>query len=460
MAKSEDRYRKILSKFTREELIDLLVNLALRDKTLGQELEFAASRSDPKLAVKHARALIQSYLKPYNYQKAPIPSRHIPRACQGAQLVLEQAEAAAENGEYLLAAELYLCVIQEVLPVIQYGDYSDGEIGSLVEDALDGLTRLSEAELPAAVAEQLSNAMLQEAKQPDYHDQTYMRLDLLTGSVRLAKTAEQRQELDQYFTQIVNPQSGSETELDLAAGAASLQHGLILQAAGPEKATEYVHNHLHFPKLREIAIQAALDRQDYQLAETLCRQGEAANGQYYDNGTRWREYLYQVYEQSARLDEQRRLARDLILEGEFDYYAKLKATFPAEDWPKVYPMLLRAIEKPKHYRAKRVYPLILVAEGELAKLMEYVREEPERIEENYSYLLERYPEEVREVFMEHIINTARQVSKRYEHYRVTSLIHKFGEAFGKDQAAKAVRTVILTFPNRTALQDELKKLEL
>jgi len=59
--------------------------------------------------------------------------RSVSRAVEGAQVVAEKAIEAADTGDWMLAARMNFCILEEMLDLLQAADDSDGTIGSVIE---------------------------------------------------------------------------------------------------------------------------------------------------------------------------------------------------------------------------------------------------------------------------------------------------------------------------------------
>jgi len=49
--------------------------------------------------------------------------------------VLERAEQTATEGDYKRSLELYLCILHEMLALLESADDSDGDIGGVIESS-------------------------------------------------------------------------------------------------------------------------------------------------------------------------------------------------------------------------------------------------------------------------------------------------------------------------------------
>ncbi|BCJ85672.1 hypothetical protein skT53_06570 [Effusibacillus dendaii] len=107
---------------------------------------------------------------------------------------------------------------------------------------------------------------------------------------------------------------------------------------------------------------------------------------------------------------------------------------------------------------KEIYTRILVEEQETARLLEFVKKHPARVEDFHTYLLERFPEETKELFQAHIENTANRSSTRKHYQDVCRIIRMLQRAGGETEAQQSVRMLLAKYPRKSALREELIKL--
>jgi len=177
---------------------------------------------------------------------------------------------------------------------------------------------------------------------------------------------------------------GSWSSRYLAERIAAIRHRLILKFEGEARAAEFLEQNINFPLFREKAIKDALAKKEYDRVERLALEGEQRNREMPGLVSKWKKARYEAYRLSGRLDKQRDLAVEFILDGSFDYYKELRATYPDDEWASVYPGIIKALEGQKGYRDN--YPAILIEEGEREKLLEYVKAEPARVTRYHRHL--------------------------------------------------------------------------
>ncbi|WP_238540379.1 hypothetical protein [Paenibacillus mucilaginosus] len=204
-----------------------------------------------------------------------------------------------------------------------------------------------------------------------------------------------------------------------------------------------------------------MDQRNYEEAIRLALDGEQLDTERRHPGTvkHWKKLRHEAYRASGQLEEQRKLAEELLLDGDYDYYLKLKSTYTPEEWKGVYLELLPRLEHSGRSYYFDPYPRILIEEQETARLLDYVSREPSLIEQFYPQLVSEYPDEVYKLFKDYIMQTAKAASNRSNYRNVCRMISMLAKAGGVDAARHCVGTLQALYPRRSALQDELRSVK-
>lgn len=460
---AEEKFTGLLSKLSKDELINIIVSLSIEYEEIGRKIEFTLDRNSNEQEVENSRALIRSYIDKHSDRDGYLLYRQVHDACRGAEMVLERAEEAFDDEEYILALELYLCIIHEMLSALSFADDSDGNIGGEIAESLIGIATLTEEELTEDIRKTIFNILLKESTLKDYNGWDDWRLELLGACTELANEENLRKILEQQFDLITQGMARTDNSWSakyLNEGISNMRFRLVELNDSGEKAAKYIENNLKYSHFREMAINGALKDEDYKRAEELCIGGEENDKVSPGLVDQWKRYRYQIYELTGQIDEQRKVAFDFILDGDFDYYKKLKATYLSDEWKKHYPDIIRILEAKKDYAYSRVYSNILIEENEHDKLLSYVKESPSRIEKFYKHLIPCFKDEVFSLFTLHILNESKRAFQR-SHYRdVCSKIRILNKAGGNEVAKDIVNTLLMTYQKKPAFKDELSKLRL
>jgi len=202
-----------------------------------------------------------------------------------------------------------------------------------------------------------------------------------------------------------------------------------------------------------------MQNKDYDHVIHLTLDGEVKDRNLHGLVKDWKGYRYEAYKLSGKLDEQRDLAVEFILDGSFDYYKKLKSTYKTDEWSTVYPRILYRLEKTAH-RFSPFKASILIEEGDKEKLLEYVKKRPSSITTCYKHLIPEYREEVYKLFVGHIEQEASKANNRRAYQGVCAIIHELIQAGGKDQALAVREKLLKLYPKKPAFRNELQMVRL
>ncbi|MCL4514470.1 MAG: SWIM zinc finger family protein [Firmicutes bacterium] len=454
------RIKEILSNRSREELAEFLAAIAAEYEEIADriELDFARSNNDDEL--KKYVKLIQTYLRQHSDPDGFISFREAAGAVEGARMALKKADDAAASGESLHALDLYLCVLREMASAIQYADDSNGYIGGVIEETLNAIEILvNEEDLPSdvTVSETIFKKLLEESANDLYDGWSDWQLSLLSSCSDLATTPERRKAFESHLDSMEDKaDDDSWSSGYMLQRISMIRYQMISDFDGKDRAEEYLEEHLDLPDFREMAIKDALERQDYPRAEKLALQGEKHDTGLYGLVKKWKQFRYEACRLSGQVDKQRDLALELTLEGSFEYYLNLKHTYPEGEWKTVYPEIISRMEARREHHD--TYTRILIEEGELQKLLDYVRARPFYIDRFYTLLIPAFAEEVYEIFARQIFEEASRASSRNGYREVCSLIQTLAEAGGREQAREIAQSLLEKYPRKPAFKEELLKL--
>ncbi|WP_291300365.1 hypothetical protein [Desulfosporosinus sp. BICA1-9] len=379
-------------------------------------------------------------------------------AVKGADLVLEKAHFALEQNKPVHALQLSLCVIQEMMDLLQGADDSDGVIGEIIEESLAFIDEMSgDIELKPIHKETMFNKLIEEASHRRYVGWTDWRIDLLESCSELADTSDLRGKLEKYLILMLENEEGDSWGVNYLAERVNLiRYHLVEKHDGQKKAQEFIKNNLQYSNFREMAIESAMNKKDYDYVIKLTLDGEDKDKSLRGLVNQWKKYRHEAFKLSGKIDEQRGMAMDFILDGSFDYYEELKNTYATNEWPSVYPKIIFLLENQKK-TYQDVYTRILIEEGEKQKLLEYVQGSPSSVETYYRHLIPEFKEEIYLLFLQHIEQCAARAGNRKDYQRVCAIIRNLKKAGGKERTSEIIQKLFNKYANRPAFRDELSR---
>lgn len=450
--------RKILSKRTKEDLIGFLVKISAENEEIGQRIELDFSDGNDEEEIRQCVKLIRAYVGKNSDRHGFVDYDNTYEATEGAGLVLEKARAALKKKKNIQALTLALCVVHEMIALLESADDSDGFIGGNIDEAFEFIEEITKVEdLNSSDREIIFNKLAKEAAGRRYEDWTDWKLHLLKCCSELANTQILRDACEKLLAQTAKEKDGGSWNGSYLIEQINLiRYNMIKKNDGPGKARNFIDENLKYSSFRKMAIENAMREKDYDTVERLALDGENLDNDKLGLVQQWMEYRYAAYQKAGNLEKQRAVAMRFILDGRFEYYMELKRTYRTDDWHAVYPQIISRLESQKKTYS-RIYPQILIEEAEKQKLCEYVKNRPSEIEYYYKHLLPEFKNEVYGLFMQHIEETAANSDNRKDYRRVCAIIRTLKKAGGREQAAQAKQKLLMKYPNRPAFKDELSR---
>lgn len=458
MKNEEPGIDQILSARTKEELIDFLIEIAAENEEVKQRILLELDDGDDEEDILKAVSLIHTYIRNNSDRHGFVNYRDTDNAVYGAELVLEKAETAVDEENVVHAVNLALCVVREMVDLIQNADDSSGTIGGVIEHGFSLIEEIIEdTEISPFEKRTIFESLIKEASHRRYDGWTDWRLNYLESASRLSDTPELRNKLENQMSIFAkNEDIDSWSGSYFAEKVNQIRYNMILQNDGEQKALEFIDQNLQFSSFRKMTIDRAMQNKDYDQVIKLTLDGEAKDKNLRGLVNDWREYRYKAYKLLGKLDGQRGVAMDFILDGSFEYYKELKNTYSIDEWVGVYPKIIFLIEN-QNRSYSNIYTEILIEEGEKEKLLEYVKKSPSSVESYYKHLIPEFKEEVYELFIKYIEQAALRANDRRGYQGVCAIIRNLKKAGGKEQALDIKQKLFNLYAKRPAFRDELTR---
>lgn len=456
--KMDINLRRLLSERTKEELVNLLVGIAFEYEDVMSRIELSFNAGTEKDELKKSVALIRSYINKYCDNDDYIDYYDTPKAVKGAEMVLDNARYYIEMDKVEHAVDLALCVLREMVNLIENADDSDDAIGFIISQCFDLINEIiAGTNLTAVCKESILDKLLREDVNPLYSGWPDWRLDLLNASVRLADNPRLREKVEERLASVIHAENkGDNGDDNFAEQIHLIRYGIIDKFDGAEKGIDYIKQNIAYPEFRKMAIEAAFSEQNYDEVIRITQDGETQDQDKPGLVNRWRECRFKAYKQMGKVDQLRELAMSFILSGSIEYYRELKSTYNASEWPDVYPGIILALEE-KQRTIQPVYTEILIEEGEKEKLLDYVKKDVSRVRQYYNHLVPEYSDIVYKMFRQYIEYCAELADSRNKYKGVCAIIRDLKKAGGRTQATEIKEMLVKKYPRKKAFQDELSR---
>ena len=445
-ADREKNLEDILGSLDRQTLISIILEFADKDKRIKEELSLRYAKGTDIL--KHARNVIKSAVASVK-RRGFVEYRDVSRATEGAYTVLQMSDDKRKADDTLSSVLLCIVVLEEMMDLIDCCDDSNGHVGGAVSHAIGKIEKA--VETAPGREEKLFDLVFNHALNTRYDGWTHWRLDLLSVVIPLCENRANRDKMEQYISERQNASTDERRQKYEVQELQKLQYDLIMRFDGEKAAAEFIEQRLGNSDFRRMAIRTAMAGGQYDKALDLCIDGEYADKHSAGLFNRWRELQYEIYEKTGDTRKQKTLGSDFVLNGDFEYFPKLKALYAEDEWPSV---LQGILEKLGENDRRGVYVKILLHEKLKLRLLDYCKKHVHAIDSYYTHLLPECRNDIDILFTKYIRERAARAYDRKQYNEVCTLIRHYKEACGK--AAYEFRDELAAeYVKRPAFLDEL-----
>jgi hypothetical protein len=428
------------------------MEIAKRDRRVKESLLLRyAEKTD---SIKHARNIIKSTIEAVAH-RGYVEYRDTSSATDGADTVLHMIDERIDSNDIYDAISLCIVVLEEMMELMDCCDDSDGIVGNTIDAALERVGEAVESIPEAQIDDkQIFDVIFNHALDSIYGEWTDWRMELLFNLIPLCGNTANREKIEKYVSKQQNVETDSWSKDYENQQLQKLQYEIIERFDGKSAADAFVEQYLENSDFRRIAIKKAMAGRQYEKALKLCLDGENNDSSKAGLVDEWKEFRYAVYERTNNQEAQKELAMELLLNGNFDYFKKLKAFYQGNKWSAVLEKILKRLEIKDN---RGIYVNILIHEKLKLRLLEYCRRNPRTITSYYTHLLPEYKKDIGEMFVKNISESAAYAGGRSHYRNICSLIGQYKKACGS-AAAHALRDELKTkYANRPAFLDELSK---
>ncbi|KXH87014.1 SWIM zinc finger domain-containing protein [Sporosarcina sp. HYO08] len=437
----------VLENLPHEKLVEILVELAAGDPVLRDKLIFSYVKLEDEQEVYQCKRLIDSIVRRYKGKEGYITYRYTGDFAEELSVLLDKIET-LENP--LVAIEISELLMGEAIEALHYTDDSDGDIGGLLDQTIEMMNHVVTVQTDPTKQKMLLDKILQLTKEQYFED---FEIELLDICVRLAVTEELRSVLMNELQTRLMPSIERRTDHYANERILNLMYDIMETHGSTEEALQFLHDNVKYSSFRERLMQHGMDEGNYENVIALAFAGERQDRDYRGLLTRWKKWRYEAYKQLKSSKEQSKMGRELLKEGNFEYYWDLKE-LAAGDETALYEQLKKELAINHH----RMYLQLIEAEKDIDALLDYVHKNPSTIEQYMEYLLDDHEETVIHLFEEHIKIMAEAASNRSRYKEVCQALRRFQKVAGSEMQSQLVEELETAYKRRPAFLDELGKI--
>lgn len=444
--------KEILESISKEELINIIIELTQKNKTLKESIIFKYSDCDDKEELNKCRKLIKSIVKKYQGRQNFIEYHQTYLFTEEIREILNKSVKVKNK---LLAIDMVLLVIEEGIDALQYADDSDGEIGQLVSDAICYMQDIGDNTKDDNTKNKIFEKLLKLSANKIFDGWDDYRIEILNICTTFADTKEHKNKLKSKIEDLMDTNSDDYYGKYKNEKLLELQYYLIVDDSSEEDVEKFIEDNIEYTIFREISIGRYLDKKDYDKVISLAIGGEEKDRQYKGLVSRWKDIRYSVYKELGLSDEQEKLAKELLIDGNFEYYKELKRLSKSHDF---YEKLKIEIKKDTKYQS-HIFIKLIEEENDLEEMIELIRQNMSSVEYYAPKLIDKYKYEVIDIYEKYIKSISQSSSNRSNYKDVCRKIKDYASIAGKEKQSEIINYLISIYKKRPAFIDELSKIK-
>lgn len=440
--------KQLLEEQSKEKLIACLLDLSRDIEGVSERLMFKFSEQDG--SIESSRNLIRNSVERFA-MGGFVSWKYVDDALQGAYTVLETIREQIEASKLRFALQLALMVLEEVADMIGYADDSSGDISNVMMDALGNVEEVCELAVDFSSEEEKMTIFQFIRKAAEKQSLADWEEDLLYAMILLCDTVERKNTFKEILNRLEH--SAAEHQDDWRRkyelqSAQNIRKAFLEKTEDKQTVEAYMLQNIANDRFRKELLKQAAAVKDYNKLLSLLPR---------DSRKQWRELELIAYEGLGDVEKQRQILRELIVEGKQDYYDKLKALYPHEEWSAVRDEMLDELAAQSSIYS--IYADIVIKEKLWQRLLVLCEQRRTDIERYYSYLAEDYAEEAKGIYKKAILMEAAQASNRSHYKAVCRLLKSFKRDCGKAETYELIEQLAITYKKRPAFLDELGKVK-
>lgn len=229
----------------------------------------------------------------------------------------------------------------------------------------------------------------------------------------------------------------------------------LLQYHGTKKELEqYIERHIEISTFREMYFENLMKIQHYEQAIQIAIEGEEKAEWRPMELNKWKNLKYEAYKAKGDLKNQESLAREFLLQGNFDYYHDLKQIHK-QDYQSFYIDLKEELREKKY----SIFLHLIEQENDLEEIMNCIRKNPNTLLKYIDLVIPKYREEVLANYQWLIENKAFKANTRNMYKEVCNLIVDYRKHDNEQNVKLLIEKLKKENIRRRAFIDELNKIE-
>lgn len=452
----KDKLEEVLNSLSKEELIHIVVDLAKKDKMFNDSLILKYLKGDNEKELKNCKKLIKSIVKKYCGRGDFISYRQAYYFACDMDNVLEKS---ISTEDIMLSVDIALLVLDEAIEAFQYADDSNGDIGMLVSKTMETISTIidEDTEIDIKVKRQLFKKLLKKSESEIFDGWNDFRISMFKICAQFADIKEFREKLTEKIESMIDSNSDNEYKKYSNESMLHILYEIIDDYGTKEESEEFIHNNINFSSFRELLINKYIAAKNYEKVIELTFEGEKQDKKYPGLIHKWEKIRYDAYKNLAMKKEQEELGRELLIQGDVEYYKDLKEL--ADNKKEFYDDLKEELKNSKDWRSEQVLIDIIYRENDIDEIMDYVRNNKASIEKHVDAIKDKFYDEAIGIYKDYIKYEAERSNNRSHYKGVCAIIKRYKKIAGKGNAQEIINQLKEKYIRRPAFLDELGKIK-
>lgn len=441
--------KELLNEQSKERLVELILTVGKKHPSFMKEVELEVTPQENEIVI--AERVIRQHLKAGQDRNGFIKWGKTVKALKGIELIQERIDRHIDEGNLNVALDLALLCLQYGLEALECGDDSSGDLSGCVEYSIELIHSVIEGNRwNASQKKQIFNDVEEMIFSEGLEQWEQWQLDLLVACIPLCDN----DPCEQQFNTIIEL-LGDKHQLTWRADYVTdrirkIKHSLKSAHMTDDEAERYLQQHPAETDLRERLIESAFEKENYEKVLQLVEQGMEKAG---IGHLQWKEYAFRAQASFQNKPEMKKLAEELLLIGQREYYGHLKSLYESDEWKEKCEELLDALKMKNSY----LYGYLIVEEQQIVRILAYCQQHRNAIVDYYQHLTGFYDKEVMELFATLIAEDAQFATNRSQYKAVAQLIAKMKLAGHPERATEIINQLKRQYYRRPAFVEELNK---
>lgn len=462
-APPQESLEQILSFMPRKSLEAVILEYAGREPEIMDYI-FAKKALNTSTSDKEQyRKIIKDSISAAKDRHGFIGYWQVSKAVRGVEMVLDKAEEFISQSDVKKSFPIYQCVLEEMVPLLQEADDSNGEIGSVIEDAFEGLSicaRLAKGELRKKLLDYFFN----EFEHKRYEGWSDWKWHFLEMTAQMAAVPDEQERLFKKLDQSIKADGKSKDDWSVRYDIETvlrIKLTVLERMETDKEVWDFLQTHISYPAMRQCAIEKAFERKDFALVKKLCQEGEVLSKEQNLHGivNAWRVWMLRASEAECNIPEIKKYTLSLFLDtGDFDYYKRYKKCFSANEWKEEVERVINLSGEPKGYCQDRTAQ-IFIQEQKWNDLLAYAQKNiSSYILEFYGkYLIPRFPQEMAIMYEKVIIEELAPSAGRSNYKRVCQFLRQMKKVDAHERVKALIEELSVKYKNRPAFLEEMRR---